>query len=91
MKRFFAVAVIAVIATPLFAVDGAALFQKKCAECHGADGSKTIPEKGVKPINTTATTGKSEEQLIAILTKANEGKLTTDEIKALAKHVKTLK
>jgi mono/diheme cytochrome c family protein len=95
MKRFFAVAIIATMAMPLFAADGAATFKAKCAGCHGADGSKAIPAMGVKPINAPAITGKSEADLVTVITKG-QGKMkaqavTADEAKAAAGFVKTLK
>jgi mono/diheme cytochrome c family protein len=97
MKRFMAVAIVATMAMPLFAADGAATFKAKCAACHGADGSKAMPAMGVKPLNTPATTGKSDAQLTTIITKgqgkmpAFAGKLTDDEVKATVTYVKSLK
>ncbi len=97
MKRFFAFAIVATMAMPLFAADGAATFKAKCAACHGPDGSKAMPAMGVKPLNTPATTGKSEAQLTAVVTKgqgkmpAFAGKLSADEIKAVVGYVKSLK
>ncbi len=45
-------AIVATMAMPLFAADGAAIFKAKCAACHGADGMKAMPAMGVKPLNT---------------------------------------
>jgi mono/diheme cytochrome c family protein len=95
MKRFFAVAIVATMAMPLFAADGAATFKAKCAGCHGADGSKAIPAMGVKPLNTADVKGKSEAQLADIVLKG-QGKMkpqavSPDEAKAVAGFVKTLK
>jgi mono/diheme cytochrome c family protein len=95
MKRFFAVAIVATMAMPLFAADGAAIFKAKCAGCHGADGSKAIPAMGVKPLNTAAVKGKSEAQLSDIVLKG-QGKMkpqavSPDEAKAVAGFVKSLK
>ncbi len=97
MKRFLALAIVATMALPLFAADGAATFKAKCAGCHGADGSKAMPAMGVKPLNTPATTGKTVDQLTTIISKgqgkmpAFAGKLSDDEIKAAATFVKSLK
>ena len=71
MKRFFAVAVVAAMAMPLFAADGAATFKAKCAGCHGADGSKSIPAMGVKPINAPDITGKSEAAIADVVLKGS--------------------
>ena len=95
MKRFFAVAIIATMAMPLFAADGAAIFKAKCAGCHGADGAKVIPAMGVKPLNTAEVKGKSEAQLADIVLKG-QGKMkpqtvSADEAKAVAGYVKSLK
>jgi mono/diheme cytochrome c family protein len=97
MKRFFAVAIVATMAMPLFAADGAAIFKAKCAGCHGADGSKAMPAMGIKPLNTPATTGKSDAALFTTVSKgqakmpAFAGKLSDDEIKAAVTFVKSLK
>ena len=50
MKRFLAFAIVATMAMPLFAADGAATFKAKCAGCHGADGTKAMAAMGVKPM-----------------------------------------
>jgi len=95
MKRFFAVAIVAAMAMPLFAADGAATFKAKCAGCHGADGSKAIPAMGVKPLNTAEVKGKTEAQLADIVTKG-QGKMkpvavSPEDAKAVAGFVKSLK
>jgi len=97
MKRFFALAIVATMAMPLFAADGAAIFKAKCAACHGADGMKAMPAMGVKPLNSPGTKAKSEAQLITVVTKgegkmpAFDGKLSADEIKAAVTFVKSIK
>jgi mono/diheme cytochrome c family protein len=95
MKRFFAIAIVATMAMPLFAADGAAIYKAKCAGCHGVDGAKAIPAMGVKPLNTAEVKGKSEAQLVDVITKG-QGKMkaqavTADEAKATAAYVKSLK
>jgi mono/diheme cytochrome c family protein len=97
MKRFFAFAIVASLAMPLFAADGTAVFKAKCVACHGADGTKTIPAMGVKPLTSPEVKAKSEAQLITAVTKgqgkmpAFAGKLSDDEIKAAVAHVRSLK
>jgi mono/diheme cytochrome c family protein len=97
MNKFFALAIVATMAMPLFAADGAVVFKAKCAGCHGADGSKAIPAMGVKSINTPETKAKGATGLTAIVTSGNgkmpgfAGKLTADEISAAVDYVLSLK
>jgi mono/diheme cytochrome c family protein len=97
MKRFFAIAFVAVMAMPLFAADGAAIFKTKCAACHGADGMKSMPAMGVKPLVSPEVKSKSDAQLITAITNgegkmpAFNGKLSGDEIKATVAYVRSLK
>ena len=98
MKRFFALAIVATMAMPLFAADGAVVFKTKgCAGCHGADGTKAIPAMGVKPLNSPEVKAKSDAQLTTAIAKGEgkmppqAGKLTPDEIAAAVKFVRTLK
>ncbi len=97
MKKMFALAIVATMAMPLFAADGAATFKAKCAACHGADGSKTIPAMGVPAINTSAVKAKGVAGLTTVVAKgvgkmpAFAGKLSDDEINSVVKFVLTLK
>lgn len=77
-------------AIPSFAQDGAALYKSNCAGCHKPDGS------GNPAIKAPALKGKSD----ADVTKAIDSdpkhaplkkKLSTDQVKAIAEYVKTLK
>jgi mono/diheme cytochrome c family protein len=79
----------------LWAEDGAALYTKKCAACHGADGAgkKTGPAlKGTKlsdgDIEKMIVDGKAGAK--APHTKAIAG-LTKDDAKAIAKAIKDMK
>ena len=95
MKRFYAVALVAAMAMPVFAADGAAVYKAKCAGCHGADGAKSIPAMGVKPLNTPAVKGKSDAAIADVVLKG-QGKMkpqavSPDEAKAVAAFVKSLK
>lgn len=98
MKRLFTIATVAMLAMPLFAADGAAIFTAKCAGCHGADGTKTMAGMGLtKPINTPDVKGKGA----ATLSKEISGgvgkmpgfgsKLSPDEINAVTEYVLALK
>ena len=78
-----------VSAAPMFAADGAATYKAKCAMCHGADGKGKTPLAGSKltvdEIVKFTTDGKAPKM------PAYKGKLSTEEIKAVAEHVKSLK
>jgi cytochrome c6 len=97
MKKLFAFVIIAAIAMPLFAADGAATYKAKCIACHGADGAKVMPALGVKQLNTPAVKAMGATGLSAIITKGQNkmpafgGKLSGEEISATAKYVLTLK
>ena len=97
MKKIFAFAVVATMAMPLFAADGAATFKAKCAGCHGADGHKAMPAMGVRPLNSPDIQAKSVAQLSTSITKGVGkmpgfgGKLSPEEINAVAGFVKSLK
>ena len=97
MKKLFAFAIVATMAMPLFAADGAALYKGKCAGCHGADGSKVIAALGVKPLNTPEVKKMGAAGVNSIVTKgqgkmpAFGGKMSGEEISAVAAYVLTLK
>jgi cytochrome c6 len=97
MKKVFALAIIAAMAMPLFAADGAAIYKSKCIACHGADGAKTIPALGVKQLNTQEVKAMGVAGVTVVLTKgrgkmpAFGAKLSGEEINATAKYVLSLK
>jgi cytochrome c6 len=95
-----AVAVVAVVSAPAAqaAADGKALYDAKCAMCHGKDGVAKAMAKGsanlndakwqeatkVEAIETVITDGKGKM-------KGYKDKMTAEEIKAVATYTKTLK
>jgi cytochrome c6 len=88
------------LASAAFAADGAAIFKAKCAMCHGADGSASTgmgKSMGLKPLGSPEVQKMSDADLTALVTNgkgkmpAFKGKLSDDEISAVAKYVKTLK
>jgi mono/diheme cytochrome c family protein len=87
MKKALIATVVLAIATPMFAADGAALYKAKCAMCHGPDASKNAPNLAKL----------SEKEIAAVTTKgqgkmpAYEGKLSAEEITAVAAAMKSLK
>ncbi len=79
------------MACPMFAAEGAAVYKAKCAMCHGADG------KGKTPLVTPAIAKLSVDDLAKITADgkapkmpAYKGKLSEEEIKAVAEHIKSL-
>jgi len=94
------VAVIALVSAPAAqaAADGKALFDAKCAMCHGKDGVAKPMAKGsanfndakwqeatkVEAIETVVTDGKNKM-------KGYKDKMSGEEIKAVAGYVKTIK
>jgi mono/diheme cytochrome c family protein len=93
--RIAAVVLLASFSAMALAEDGSALFKTKCAMCHGADGQGK-PKMGAK----LAGTAKTEDQIIALLTKGGAEKgihvkpmngLSADQAKAVATYVKSLK
>jgi cytochrome c6 len=97
MKKIFAFAMVAVLAVPLLAADGAATFQARCAGCHGPDGTRSIPAMGVKPLNTPEVKQKGAATLTKEVTDGVGkmppfgGKLSADEISAAVGYVLSLK
>jgi cytochrome c6 len=94
-----AVAVIALVSAPgAQAADGKALYDAKCAMCHGKDGVAKPMAKGsahfndakwqeatkVEAIETVITDGKGKM-------KGYKDKMSGEEIKAVATYVKTIK
>ena len=77
---------LAAIALPAMAEDGAALYKAKCAACHGPDGVK------LAKANLT-TTAKTEADIVTFLTTNDKHKTKVDAAgaKAVAAFVKTLK
>ena len=79
-------------------VDGKALYESKCAMCHGKDGVAKPMAKGSANLNDPAYQKANDAAAIAkVVTEgrnkmpAYKGKLTDAEIQAVAAHVKTLK
>jgi cytochrome c553 len=93
------IAVALLAAAPILlwaAEDGAALFESRCAMCHGAKGEGN-PTAQMPAVNATTMT---VEDLIAYMTKGDKTKtihadpisdLNAEQAKAIAEHVKSLK
>ncbi len=88
-------------ASPVPAVDAAAIYSAKCAKCHGSDGSgvEKYKKKGQKAFtDATWQKSRSDAQLTTSITNGKgeamaawKGKLTAEEIKALVAYVRSLK
>ena len=94
-----ALAVIAIASAPSAqAADGKALYDAKCAMCHGKDGVAKPMAKGSANLNDPKyQEAHTADQLVAVI-EAGKGKmpaykdkLKPEEIKAVADYVKTLK
>jgi cytochrome c6 len=100
MRTTIIIAILALLAMPLLAEDGAALFKAKCAMCHGPDGSGQTPVgKSLKVRNLASADvqKQSDAELMKTILDgknkmpANKGKLSEAEVKALVAHIRTLK
>ena len=79
--------------------DAASLYKSRCQICHGQDGrgSPVGQKMGVRDFHSPEVAKESDADLIKITKEGKnkmpkfEGKLTDDQIKAVAEYVKTLK
>jgi len=79
------------------AADGAEIFRRKCAACHGADGGGGA--KKLKDLASAEVQGKSDQELLEAVARGTadrkmagfRGKLADAEIKAAVEHLRTLK
>jgi len=86
-----------ILALAVVAADGKVLYETKCAQCHGKDGVAKPPGKGSKNFNEPAFQSAWTEDAIATITSDGKGKmpgyrskLSPEQIRAIAAHVKTL-
>lgn len=80
------------------AEDGKALYEQKCASCHGKDGVAKPMAKGSANLNDPNYQKTATVESIAKVTMdgknkmpAYKDKLNADQINAIAAHIKTLK
>jgi cytochrome c6 len=100
LARILALAVLVMMVAPAaLADDAAALYKTKCAVCHAADGSGSVPmgqKTGVHDFRSPEVQKMTDAQLIDVTTKgkakmpAYDKKLTADEIKGLVAYVRQL-
>ncbi|HEX9185601.1 MAG TPA: c-type cytochrome [Vicinamibacteria bacterium] len=94
-----ACAVIALAGVPAAqAADGKALYDGKCAMCHGKDGVAKATAKGSANLNDAKWQADTKAETIETVIADGKGKMkgykdkmAADEIKAVATYVKTLK
>jgi cytochrome c6 len=94
MRKILVAAVALSLASTGLAADAAALYASKCAVCHGKDGKGTpAGQKMGAPDLAKAAKG-SEKEISGVIANgkgkmtAFKGKLSAEEIDALAKYVK---
>jgi cytochrome c6 len=94
------VTIAALVTAPLAsaAADGKALFEAKCAMCHGKDGVAKTVAKGSANFNDAKWQEATKAEAIATVITDGKGKMkgfkdkmSGDEITAVAKYVKTIK
>ena len=87
--------------TPAVFQDGAAIYAEKCAKCHGADGKgvEKFKKQGVKDLTTDAwQKANTDVKITAAINNGKgefmpawKGKVKPAEVKALVKHIRSLK
>ena len=79
--------------------EGAGLYKKKCAACHGPDGKGEVPmgkKLGARNLSSVEVQGQSDAQLTEVVTKgknkmpAYDGKLTKEQIGDLVAYIREL-
>jgi len=97
--RTAALAALCLAAAPVSsrAADGAEIFRKKCAACHGADGAGTA--RKLPDLASSEVQGKGDQELFDAVARGIpekkkagfRGKLADAEIKAAVGHLRTLR
>jgi len=91
---------VVVLATPLFAADGAALYKTNCTTCHGATGAGDTPAGKMmkaKPLGSAEVQKLTDAEMTASITNGKNKmpkfgqKLSADDIKAVVAYVRTFK
>lgn len=93
MKKLLVAAVALSLAGTTLAAEGSAIYASKCAMCHGKDGKGTPVglKMGAKDLTTLKD---SEAEIAKVVTNGKgkmtpfKGKLSDEEIQAVAKYVK---
>jgi cytochrome c6 len=94
MRKLLVTAVALSLAGPTLAVDAAALYASKCAACHGKDGKGTSSGQKMGAKDLASEKSEPVAEIVDDIAKgkgkmpAFKGKLSAEEIEALAKYVK---
>jgi cytochrome c6 len=94
MSKILVAALALSFAGPALAVDAAALYASRCASCHGKDGKGTSTGKKLGAKDLSLETKEPVQEIAADIANgtgkmpAFKGKLSPEEIDALAKYVK---
>jgi cytochrome c6 len=90
---------LALVATPIIAADGAALYKTKCASCHAADGSGATPmgkNMKLRDLRSPDVQKLTDKELYTITADgkgkmpAYKGKLSEADINALVAYMREL-
>jgi len=91
---------VVVLATPLFAADGAALYKTNCTTCHGPTGAGDTPAGKMmkaKPLGSAEVQKLTDAEITTTIANGKNKmpkfgqKLSADDIKALVAYVRTFK
>ena len=99
MRALLVLSLLAILATvPTVASDGKALYDKKCAMCHGKDGVAKKMAEGSANLNDADWLDATSVEDIVKVTAEGKGKMkgfkdkmSEDELKLVAEYIKTLK
>src|SRR5437763_11645793 len=100
MGTTMTIAILALLAMPLAAEDGAALFKARCAMCHGPDGSGLTPvgkSLKVRNLRSADVQKQSDAELAKIISNgkgkmpAMKANLSGADIRTLVAHIRTFK
>jgi len=89
LTRYTLIAILSLSGASAFAADGAALYKKTCAGCHGADGKADSAAAKAMKVPALAGTSLTPEAVVAKLKgsdrhKSVVSKLTDEELNAIA-------
>lgn len=94
MRKLLVAAVVLSLAVPALALDAAALYTSRCAVCHGKDGKGSAAGKKMGARDLAEERKEPEQEIAEDIANGKgrmppfKGKLSADEIQALARFVK---